>query len=468
MFKYIKKITAVVMIICMVLMVIPLSASAASKTTISFSSKSVKVGSNVTVTIKITSDHKIEWSQASIKYNSDILQLTSAAADDFSGGNGFIKMIPETGTRSFTFKALKAGNCTFEVYDVSISSDGADYSANGTSATLNVTDPSTSSNANLKYLRVSAGDMSPSFSNSVTEYSVTIGAEVEELLITAETEDANAKMSVGGSKVMKTGKNTRTVTVTAPNGTTKIYTINITKLETSTNSNEDTTSEITEVDDIVIDGKVYHIKDAPADLTIPIGFASTSAIYNSKTYKVYKNNTSGLTLFYLFCEENQTGSLFAYEPTVGQFTPLSFISTSAGSYIIKPADTEIEIPAGFSKTTRVISGNETEVYVNSGDAEFCLFFAEGPSGVSGLYVYDTVENTVQRYFGGFDSVSASADDKDNENLISKLLNNPSYRMMVICGIGAILVVLLVLIIVLSVKLKKENNEDDYDFEEDID
>ena len=459
MLKHINKILVVVMVVCMMLMALPLTASAANKTTISFSSNSIKVGDSVTVTIRISSDIKIEWSEAMIKYNADILKLTSAPDDDYNGGSGSIKMIPESGKKSFTFKALKAGSCTFEVYDVSITNDGEMHPIRGSSARLNVIDPLTSSNAYLKYLYISAGSLSPKFSKDVTSYNVTIGADVEELLITADTEDNNAKMSVGGSKKMQTGKNTRTVTVTAPNGSSKVYTLNITKLEGSSVSSENTSSGgIKEVDDIVIDGKVYRINNAPADISVPIGFVASTAEYNSNTYNVYKNSTSGLTLFYLFCEENQTGSLFTYEPVSGTFTSLSFISSAAGSYIIKQADDSVEIPAGFSKINRVISGKETEVYVNSNDAEFCLFFAEGPSGVSGLYVYDTVENTVQRYFSGLGVVDSTNNEDTKENIVSMVLNNPTYRMILICALGAILIVLIALIIVLIVKKRAKETE----------
>ena len=465
-----KKLAAILAVVLLMITALPITSFAASKTSIAFSSSSVKVGDSVSVTIKITSDHNIEWSEASIKYDSSVLKLTSAAADDYNGGSGYIKMIPETGTRTFTFKALKAGNCTFEVYDITISSDGSEYSATGSSATLKVKDVTASSNANLKYLYISAGSLSPSFKASVTEYNVSIDSNVSELLITADTEDSDAKMSVGGSKTMKVGKNTRTVTVTAPNGTSKVYTLNITKKEApieQTSSVDSTSSEITQqVDDIVIDGKVYNVKNAPAGITVPVGYETGSVQYNSNTYTAYKSASSDTTLFYLFSEEDQTGSLFIYESSTGSFEPLSFINSVVGSYIIMQPSSDTQIPEGFHETTRVISGNDTVVYATSSDAEYCLFYAKGPSGVTGFYVYDTVENTVQRYFGNLGTVST--EETEDENLVSMILNNPSYRMIAVAGLCSVLLVLLGLIVILIIKLHREKLEDALDEQEEDD
>ena len=87
-----------------------------------------------------------------------------------------------------------------------------------------------------------------------------------------------------------------------------------------------------------------------------------------------------------------------------------------------------------------------------------MFFAEGPSGVSGLYVYDTVENTVQRYFSGLGVVDSTNNEDTKENIVSMVLNNPTYRMILICALGAILIVLIALIIVLIVKKRAKETE----------
>ncbi len=470
--KNLLKKTVAVAVSVIIIALMTFTASAAGSTMISFNKTDINVGASVTVTVKFSYDKTIYAAEGMLSYDASCLKLTGSSGS-YSGSSGATKMVLDgQGTslsQSFTFTALKAGACKIQVYDAVVS-DGEDiYNVGGSAATMNIKDKSASSNANLKSLYISAGSLSPAFSPSVTSYSITIGADVKELTVSTKTEDSDATVTVEGSKVMKTGKNTRTVTVTAPNGATKTYTLNITKLAGASNSSTTSDSENTsssepveEYDDIVIGGKIYTIQTDLSKIAAPAGFTVVKVVYNGKNYDAYQGADPSVIAFPLFCEEDQTTDLFLYDNTTGTFSELSYISAAAGTYVLINLEDASEIPEGFSESERVISGHTTTVYVDSEDSEYCLVYAKGPSSVAGFYVYDSVENTVQRYFGGLGSASGLT--VGGENIIAKVLGDPSLRMIAICSLAAVIIVLIILIIVLIVKRRNERWEDEDDIE----
>ncbi len=88
-----------------------------------------------------------------------------------------------------------------------------------------------SSNANLKSLTIENQELVPSFSSSTLSYATQVTNDVTTLTIEAETEDEKATISIGGNENLKEGKNTVTISVSAEDGTVKIYEIEVTRLE---------------------------------------------------------------------------------------------------------------------------------------------------------------------------------------------------------------------------------------------
>lgn len=91
-----------------------------------------------------------------------------------------------------------------------------------------------SDNANLKSLVVENFDIIPNFSSDVTEYTLDVTGEVNELSIKAEPEDSKATVTIKGEKELKEGENTVIISVDAEDGTTKLYEIKVTKKEGTT------------------------------------------------------------------------------------------------------------------------------------------------------------------------------------------------------------------------------------------
>lgn len=102
----------------------------------------------------------------------------------------------------------------------------------------NNTGNTASNNANLKALHLNVEGLSPAFNKNTTTYYLTLADTINEIGVTAQTEEAGAKVSITGNTNLVIGMNTIRIVVTAPdNKTTKTYTIQVTKTDNPDNAN---------------------------------------------------------------------------------------------------------------------------------------------------------------------------------------------------------------------------------------
>lgn len=152
----------------------------------------------------------------------------------------------ENNSKNITITAKKKGETTITVSGKVSDNDGVEDTVTKTiKVTVNEkstnvvdnnknTETKKSNNANLKTLGVTPKQYDFSgFSKNKTEYSVTVPANVNSLTVVAKAEDSKAKVNVSGNSGFETGSNNKiTIKVTAEDGTTKTYTIKVTKLAT--------------------------------------------------------------------------------------------------------------------------------------------------------------------------------------------------------------------------------------------
>jgi uncharacterized repeat protein (TIGR02543 family) len=89
---------------------------------------------------------------------------------------------------------------------------------------------SPSSNNDLASLSVSSGTLSPVFNAATTDYTSTVLNNVSSLTITAAAADAKATVAGIGVKTLNEGDNSFQIVVTAQSGSTKTYTLIVTRL----------------------------------------------------------------------------------------------------------------------------------------------------------------------------------------------------------------------------------------------
>lgn len=371
---------------------------------------SVGVGATVTVKVTYTADRTIGSLDATLSYDAAVMTYISASGISANGNAGVTKLsFYETSsspkkTLSFTltFKAKAAGNCTFSLATSDLS-DWDTVSTIGTpagKATVSVKNPQKSGNANLASLSVSAGSLSPKFSANVTSYNIVIPYSATTLLVSANAADKNAKVAVTGSQKMQVGKNTRAVTVTAPNGTAKTYTLTITRQEnTGTAATDPTTPAAPDTAKVTVGESTKLIAKSLTDIPLPTGFAAATVTVNDVSYPAAQNATHAVTLLYLTDEGGKNGAFYLYNTADMTFSDFCFADVKAGIFVFLTPDSTDALPENAAQTFLQIGEKTVAAWSFPDEAEkdFYLVYALSPAGNTGFYRYDSVEGTFQRY-----------------------------------------------------------------------
>lgn len=155
---------------------------------------SYEVGKTVNITFTLSGTN-VAQATTEITYDASVLQYTGGSGAILpSSASGVLKAQMGDGAAhssmsvTLSFKTLKAGTSTVKInpYDV-VDDNFEQMTCSAKSTTVTVKNPSTSvsSNANLSYLKISAGSLSPAFSPSVTSYTVNVGKDVSVCTISA-------------------------------------------------------------------------------------------------------------------------------------------------------------------------------------------------------------------------------------------------------------------------------------------
>ena len=152
-----------------------------------------------------------------------------------------------------------------------------------------------SSNNNLANLGIEPNDFT-GFDSGKTTYNVTVPNEVTEVNVYATKQDAKANISGTGKKQLNEGVNSLEVICTAENGSTKKYTINVTReAPTQVTTQETTTDEVvTEEIQILEENKQLKLESMEI-----VGF-ELEPEFNSDTYiyniEIENKNVQSLTI----------------------------------------------------------------------------------------------------------------------------------------------------------------------------
>lgn len=211
--------------------------------------------------------------QVNLKISSDCTGKVSLSASNGSVSTGSIWV---EGTTSATVTVGSSGTTTIsaKAIDMSDSAGNAVNPSGSTSITISTGNNGTSTGdkqgtnstsksnvATLSNLGITPNDFT-GFSAGKTSYEVTVPNEVENITVYANKGQSGQKISGTGNKTLKEGLNTFNITVTAEDGkTTKTYTLNITRKESSSSEQKEEITENTEetektfgLSDLKIDG----------------------------------------------------------------------------------------------------------------------------------------------------------------------------------------------------------------------
>ena len=441
--KFIKKVSVLVLCICMLAPMFGIQSHAASGS-ISISSATGNVGSTVSVTctIKCTSgpigiaDVVLGYDTAKLKYES------GSGGYSLIGGSGSVSYRGLTAdgvanSLSFTMKFSIKQEGTSTIYVTSASVHDVDEipftptygsgtitgktvntgtGSGGNTSGGNTTQTKKDTNNQLKSLQVYPGSLTPSFSAGNTAYNMTVPSDVREVTISATPQSSKATVTVSGGKDLKLGINTAKVIVIAESGASRAYTITI---------------MCGEEEKIQIDGKAYTIDEDFLDEQIPTGFSRTKITYNSREYEGLTNVTNNL---YLMSLKNDTGATYyIYNQNSQEFHTFVQITIAEGKYII---------PLPLGKEVKAFSKNETvslTIQDKSFDAwkldeEFSVAYVMNQNGENALYRYDSVDGVFQRYT----DVELKVEDVETKPWFPS-----DYYMYAIIGLGTLCMILLI-------------------------
>ncbi len=227
----------VLLLVATLLLALPLTAWAAGSASLS-GPKTVRAGDTITLTFKAGGG--IYGGNGSISFDSSQLTLQKYSgslggswAVEFSGNNFVFydnsMASPIDGSKTIfkaTFKvsaSLKPGTeIKVSAKGVTVSDGNTDTNIGTRTYKVTLAEP-LSGNANLKSLTVSNADISPQFAPGTTSYAASVPFATSKLDVKAEAEHPGASVKIGKTGLTAGGTTDVTVTVTAEDGTKKVY-----------------------------------------------------------------------------------------------------------------------------------------------------------------------------------------------------------------------------------------------------
>lgn len=229
-----KRISSALTALLLVLLLLPAPAHAAGASL--SGSSSVQAGDSVTLTLSVsgsiyglTADLSYGDNLSFTNYNCSVSgwsilvnnnKFSVYGTSSSSGGIITVKL-----KVSSSAKAGDALSATFSNITVS---DGNSDSDLGSASWSGSVGAAPSGDCTLKSLTCGNATLSPAFSSSTTYYTCTVPFAVDALDLDWKKSDSGASVSVSGNE-LAVGANTVTLTVTAANGATKTYTIDVTR-----------------------------------------------------------------------------------------------------------------------------------------------------------------------------------------------------------------------------------------------
>ncbi len=458
-----KKSAAIVITVCILLSILTINVFAKGSSSIAFSKNTVTLKEALTVTARFStsSGDPMYGLEGYITYDPKIVKFVSGDNCNLLT-EGKVKIVLQSAgkvnlTEAIKFTALSAGKSTITLEQlVYVDKNDTEQSLSGASATVTVTNPSAqaSANANLRKLGVSAGTLTPAFSPDVTSYNVTIPYDETELWVQPGLADQKASYVVEGGKDMKVGYNKRVIIVTAENGKTKSYTVNVTRLnengEVPSTEIKDPINDMVEVN---LNGETMYVNENFATDNLPAGFEIIDYAIDGKTVPALSDDN---TILLNLIKPDGSDSAFYIKNDDGSFTRLTLLTVSGSVYYILTAG---EIPEGYTEMSLTVAEQEITAYTSASpeEKEFALIYAKGPSGYTGFYRYDTVEGTIQRAPAAISAPPVAEDnekesEKTSGNILKEFFKLTLAGKIVVITILSIILLLLVVIVILIVKL----------------
>lgn len=415
---------------------------------VTVTSKTVTVGNSVTLTIKgndlagrfdLSSSNS---SVASLSNNSLFIDKnsTSITITAKSVGTATITIIP-TDVTDYDNNTI-TGNKTITITVNNKPTSNPSTGGNNSGTTTNPTPTKKKSTNNyLSSLTIEGYTLDKEFKKEETEYSIMVENDVNKIKINAQLDDSSAKVTGIGEVEVKEGINKLEIKVTAENGSTRIYTLNV------------TVKELNPIE-VTINKKKYTIIRKEGELEPPENYEKSSIKIGEEEVLCYINkNTKNIIIG--LTDEKGVSKFYSYNKETKEYTLYNGYNIGGMNINILEMPEEL-IPKGYIKVSFNYNNNKLDGYQYikknqtyaaddkiKGSDFYLIYGINENTGEKALYIYDKLEGTIQRF--NSDLVEAYNDE------------NNKYFMYMLISLALLAVSIITLSIVL-IKQKKNKTK----------
>lgn len=220
-------------------------------------------------------------------------------------------------------------------------------------------------------------------------------------------------------------------------------------------------------DSFSINGASYQVADNfPAD-QIPKGFSATTISYAGKDVPAAQmENGAQVVLLYLEnMSDSQQKGVFVYDAERGEAIPFVSIAQQDSFVVVTnvPKDVAAQVSGRFQAGQCTFANGSIMAYQTSDTddtvsadvsaSEFYYVYGISSNGQSGWYVYDSVNQTLQRSMTNMQYDGSAAQDNAGDKAASGF-DKDSMTRMITAGVGIVALLLLILLIVMSVRYRR--------------
>ena len=416
---------------------------------VSVTSNTIIVGNSVTLKISandlagrfdfsVSNSSVISVSSSNVFLDNDSKSITITAK---SAGTSVITITPTDAT-SYDGDAI-TGNRTITI-TVNNKPTSNPNTGGNSSGTSNTSTPvkKKSNNNYLSSLTVDGYSLDKEFKKDELEYSLVVESGTDKIIINAQLDDDKAKVTGIGEIALKEEDNKLEIKVTAEDGSTRTYILNV-KIE-----------ELNPVE-VTIDKKKYSIVRKEIDsIKIPNGYEKSTIKIGDEDILCYKNNKTKNILMILQ-DDKGNNNLYSYNEKTKKYTLYSSLTLGNTTLSIIDMPSNL-VPKGYTKVSFKYDDTKLEgyQYIESNKtyaaddgvkgSDFYLVYAiNEKTGEKALYVFDKLEGTIQRF--NSDLVKAYEDE------------NNQYFLYMLISLALLAVSIIVLSVVL-IKQKKNKNK----------
>ena len=420
-------------IVFLLLFSITKAEAATGSISISANKSQIVVGNTVTFTVRVSYSGGMVGLQYNASYDSSKLSLVSGS----TSGAPVFSSSTKSQTYTYTLRAKQSGTASFSFNATGSTWDGdseisfAKKSKSVRIITQAELEASYSKNNNLSSLGVEGATLSPTFTPSITSYTVNLPPNTESINVTGSKADYTASVSGLGKQAVEDGNNTIKIVVTAQNGSSKTYTINAIVEELDPINVKVNNNDLTVV-------RKPKLIEAPNTTfiaqTIKIGENEVPSLYNEK---------ANITLIGLKDKDGNI-SLYIYDEKNNSYSKYNQNTFHALTLYIE--DKEVEDYESIKEID--INENKIKSYTIKDDTFYYFYAINLETGQENLYRYDDEEKTVQK----------CPISKDGETIIQKEEEDIKIYEYIIIGLLGFIILTYLIILISSIMTRRKRKK----------